>query len=85
MLWLAAWNGIVLLTYAADKAQAKLGWRRTPEATLLWMAALAGAPGALLAMALVRHKTQKPAFRYGVPVLLLLQGGLWWAAQRLIG
>ncbi len=54
-----------------DKRAAKRHRRRTPEATLLWTAALGGALGMLLAMYAVRHKTRKPTFAVGVPLLLL--------------
>ena len=63
-----------LLAFAAmlrDKRAAKRGRRRTPEATLMWIAAAGGAPGTLLAMYTVRHKTRKVKFAVGVPLLLL--------------
>lgn len=84
MLWLsiAVWNGLVFLVYAADKWAAKRAQRRTREATLLWLAALAGALGALVAMQLLRHKTRKTAFRLGVPALLLIQAGAWFAGRH---
>ena len=44
-----------------------------PEATLLVLAAAGGSVGAWVAMQLFRHKTQKKKFRYGVPVLFVLQ------------
>ena len=72
--WLAV-NALTAATYAYDKWQAKRGGGRLRERTLLGMAAVGGAAGALLAMRAVRHKTHKPAFSVGVPVLLLLQAG----------
>lgn len=54
-----------------DKHAARHGRRRTPEATLLWIAAFGGALGMLLTMYAVRHKTRKPKFAVGVPLLLL--------------
>lgn len=47
--------------------------RRTPEATLLLLAALGGSVGALLAMHLFRHKTRHKKFTIGVPVMLAAQ------------
>lgn len=68
--------------YAFDKLAAKRGWRRVPEANLIGMAALAGAPGALLAMLLLRHKTRKPRFNVGVPLLLAAQVAAAFAGRR---
>ncbi len=77
-VWIAlcVYNAVVFLVYGIDKLRARRGWRRTPEATLLWMAALFGGPGALLAMRLFRHKTRKPAFAWGVTAMTLLQAGV---------
>ena len=47
--------------------------RRTPEATLLLLAALGGSVGALLAMHIFRHKTRHRKFTLGIPALLLVQ------------
>lgn len=81
---LSLYNLIVFLTYAWDKFRAQRGGRRVPERTLLWLAALGGGPGALLGIYLVRHKTRKPRFALGVPVLLAAQVGLAvWLAESL--
>lgn len=58
---LAAGNLLALLAFAWDKAAARRGARRTPEARLLLLALLGGA-GALLGMILCRHKTRKARF-----------------------
>lgn len=47
--------------------------RRTPEATLLLLAALGGSIGALLAMHIFRHKTLNKKFTIGVPAILVAQ------------
>lgn len=47
--------------------------RRTPEFTLLLLAALGGTLGALLAMHIFRHKTRHLKFTLGVPVMLVVQ------------
>ena len=49
--------------YAMDKAAAKAGRWRTPEATLLFWGLACGWPGAILAQKLMRHKSHKPSFR----------------------
>ena len=61
--------GVLLLSaltyalYAKDKRAARQELRRTPEQTLHWLALLGGWPGALLAQAQLRHKTQKQPFK----------------------
>lgn len=45
--------------YGVDKAKAKRGKWRIPEATLLTLSLLGGFIGALLAMVIFRHKTRR--------------------------
>ena len=66
-------NVLTFVVYGVDKWKARSGRWRVPEATLLGLAAVGGSVGAWLAMQLFRHKTQKKKFRYGVPVLFVLQ------------
>ena len=66
-------NIVVLVIYGGDKLFAKLDTWRVPEKVLLLFAVFGGSVGALLAMQLFRHKTRHLRFRYGVPVILLLQ------------
>ena len=63
----------------ADKRRAKRGQWRISERALLLTALLGGSPGAILGMHLFHHKTKHWYFRYGLPVILLLQaaGVLW--------
>lgn len=65
--------GCTFLEYALDKRRAILGRRRTPEAVLLIIACIGGAFGALSAMVLFRHKTNKPKFCITVPIFAILQ------------
>ena len=58
---------------AIDKRRAKKGRRRISEAALLGLAILGGSPACLLAMYGFRHKTRKPKFYGGVPLILLFQ------------
>ncbi len=71
--YLLAINVLTFIVYGVDKWKARHGRWRVPEATLLGLAAVGGSVGAWLAMQLFRHKTQKKKFRYGVPVLFVLQ------------
>lgn len=47
--------------------------RRVPEITLLGIAIIGGGIGVLLGMSMFHHKTLHLKFKYGVPVILLLQ------------
>jgi uncharacterized membrane protein YsdA (DUF1294 family) len=82
----AAWNAATWAVYRIDKARAGRAGRRIPERALLLMAALAGSPGALVAVYghRRRHKNRKRGFV--VPLWLIalahlaLLGGLAWLA-----
>ena len=56
-----------------DKNRARRKAWRIPESTLFLLAIIGGSIGSILAMNLFRHKTRKPAFRIGMPVILLVQ------------
>ena len=73
LYYLLAVNLLTFISYGIDKWKARRNRWRIPEATLLLLAALGGSIGALLAMKMFRHKTQHKKFRYGVPIILLVQ------------
>lgn len=54
---------VCLLVYAVDKSAAVTGRRRVPEQTLHLLALAGGWPGAIMAQQLLRHKSNKTAFR----------------------
>lgn len=59
--------------FAVDKAAAADGRRRVPEALLLFSIAAGGAPGALLAMHDLHHKTNpKTKWHFGVTAAVSL-------------
>ena len=70
---IAAW-----LMYGLDKWKAKSGAWRIPERTLLLTALLGGSAGALAGMLLFHHKTRKPKFNVGVPVMLAAHCVILW-------
>ena len=72
-VYLIVINAISLVLMLADKLRAKKNLWRIPEATLMGVAALGGSLGCLLGMRIFRHKTLKPKFFVGVPVILVLQ------------
>ena len=73
LLYLILINAVAFLCMLIDKIKAKKVYRRIPEATLLLLAAAGGSVGTYLGMQFFRHKTRKPKFYIGVPVILVLQ------------
>ena len=75
-------NIITWIVYGLDKWKARRGKWRVPEKTLLLLALAGGSIGALAAMTMFRHKTQKAKFSVGVPMILILECVLgvviWW-------
>ena len=69
-------NFVTMLVYGIDKFKAKKGKWRIPESTLLLLAVLGGSIGAWLSMRVWRHKTQHKKFKYGIPVIFILQVAL---------
>ncbi|OAI42480.1 hypothetical protein AYO38_03100 [bacterium SCGC AG-212-C10] len=61
-VWVVAASVSTFLVYAWDKLAAKTRRGRVPERALLAASALGGAPGGLLAMQFVRHKTRHAWF-----------------------
>ena len=60
------------VAFGSDKRRARTGRWRTPERTLLALAFLGGALGALVGMFTFHHKTRKLLFRVLVPIALVL-------------
>ena len=82
-LYLLAVNVAAFLLMGADKGRARRGVWRVPERTLFLPALLGGALGGTLGMKVFRHKTRHWYFRWGFPLLLVLQIGLLaWLALR---
>ena len=70
---LLAVNIATFLLYGIDKYKAKKGKRRISEATLLTMAAIGGSIGAWAGMRLWHHKTMHKKFKYGIPLIIIMQ------------
>ena len=66
-------NVIAFFMYGIDKWKAKKDKWRTSEATLLWIAVIGGSIGAWLGMKVWHHKTMHKKFRYGLPLIIIVQ------------
>ena len=73
VIYLVVINVVAFVVYGVDKYKAKRGRWRTPEATLLGLAAIGGSIGAWLGMKVWHHKTMHKKFQYGVPLILIAQ------------
>lgn len=71
-------NAAAFLLMLVDKQKARKGAWRTPEATLLTVAALGGSIGAIAGMYIFRHKTRHLKFSLGLPLILITQLALLW-------
>ena len=74
--YLLAVNIASFLLYGIDKYKAKKGKWRVSEATLLMMAVIGGSIGAWAGMRLWHHKTMHKKFKYGIPIIIILQVAL---------
>ena len=61
------------LLYGIDKFKARKNLWRISEATLLMMAVIGGSIGAWSGMRLWHHKTMHKKFKYGIPIIIILQ------------
>lgn len=78
-IWLLLINLITFAVFGFDKAKAVRGKYRIKEATLLTFSLLGGALGGVFGMYVFHHKTKKPLFRLGVPLILIA-----WAAVLVV-
>lgn len=84
-LYLAVVNLWTFLAMGVDKRRAERGKWRVSEKALFLPAVLFGALGGLLGMKVFRHKTKHWYFRWGFPLLLVLQlAALGWLGWRFI-
>ena len=74
--YLLAINIATFFLYGIDKYKARKGRWRISEATLLLMAVVGGSIGAWTGMRLWHHKTKHKKFKYGIPIIIILQVAL---------
>ncbi len=73
IIYLIVANVVTFFMYGVDKWKAKRSKWRIREAALLLLAALGGSIGAWLGMKVWRHKTMHKKFKYGIPLIIILQ------------
>ena len=69
-------NFMGIASMASDKIRAMEHRFRIPEAVLILFALIGGSIGSLAGMILFHHKTRKANFRFGLPLILIVQIGL---------
>ncbi|MBQ4916914.1 MAG: DUF1294 domain-containing protein [Muribaculaceae bacterium] len=72
LIYLAIINLCAFVAFGIDKLKARRGAWRTPESTLLLLAAIGGSFGSFLGMKVWRHKTQHKKFTILVPLLMAI-------------
>jgi uncharacterized membrane protein YsdA (DUF1294 family) len=77
LMYLIFINSIGFLLMGWDKWKARLQKWRVQEKKLWLVAFLGGAIGATVGMYLFRHKTKHATFRYGLPILSVVEGILF--------
>ncbi|EKA80876.1 MULTISPECIES: DUF1294 domain-containing protein [Bacteroides] len=75
-LYLIIVNTVSFVMYGIDKRNASRKRWRTPEVHLLGIAVAGGSLGAWAGMYTFRHKTRHLKFKYGIPVIGVLQVGM---------
>lgn len=73
LIYLLGINLVGFLSMLFDKHRARRNAWRIPEATLFLFAIFGGSVGSLIGMYTFRHKTMKPKFFIGIPVILGIQ------------
>lgn len=73
IIYLLLINIVGFAMMGIDKNRAKRGEWRIPEKTLFTCALLGGSLGTTLGMSTFRHKTKHWYFKYGMPLILVVQ------------
>lgn len=66
-------NIVTFIIYGIDKYKAKKGKWRIPENSLIGLAIIGGSIGAYLGMRVWHHKTMHMKFKYGIPLIIVIQ------------
>ena len=74
--YLVVINCITFFMFWMDKQKSKKQAWRISEKTLLGFSAIGGSLGGICGMQTFHHKTKHPIFFIGLPLILILQGGI---------
>ena len=73
IIYLVTINVATFFVYGIDKWKAKQSMWRVRETALISLAILGGSIGAWLGMRAWHHKTRHKKFRYGIPLIIIIQ------------
>ena len=73
VIYLIVINVVTFFIYGIDKWKAMRSKWRISEAMLLVLAVIGGSIGAWLGMKVWHHKTMHKKFKYGIPVIIVIQ------------
>ena len=73
IIYFVAINVVTFFVYGIDKWKARHSKWRITEFTLLVLAILGGSIGALFGMTVWHHKTMHKKFKYGIPLIIIVQ------------
>ena len=76
MVYMILINILAFTIMGIDKKKARNGEYRISERALWIVAVIGGGTGAYLGMKQFRHKTKHASFKWGLPVLMVIQLGL---------
>ena len=76
-IYLLIINALAYLLFGIDKSKASKRQWRIKESYLLGVCSIGGAIGGILGMKSFRHKTKKPKFSLGVPIMAACQIALY--------
>ena len=82
-IYLVTINVATFFVYGIDKWKAKHTKWRITEAALLLLAVFGGSIGAWLGMKVWHHKTLHKKFKYGIPLIIIVQVAIvLWILRR---
>lgn len=82
-IYLVTINVATFFVYGIDKWKAKHTKWRITEAALLLLAVFGGSNGAWLGMKVWHHKTLHKMFKYGIPLIIIVQVAIvLWILRR---